>query len=223
MNVRQAAQSAISFLDVDEDRYPLATAVVHVNEAMHTLSREYDPGFQKVSNNISLAQPSDTSTAEWLRYPGAIPVGSIFIDTDWEFEYVTAAWKDPFKQSDRLEEWPYESLLDYYGDAESSVPERFAIFADRMIVRPIPSVGTTFSLRMLWAGKPVIYEELESPPWLRHAPWGVVYRTCEVASGWLLEDERINVFTTARQEQMDGLGITKSMGLETNNYRIREP
>lgn len=224
MNVLDAAQTVAAFLEVDSDRYdPTVIGIQHINEAMHTLSREYNPDFQTVSNNISMTQPADTATAEWLRYPGAALQSALFSDPDWEFEVVNAAWKSPYKAVDRLEEWPYEALLDYYGDDEGSAPERFALFHERLIIRPIPTTGLTYTMRFLWTGTPVSYEDLDTPPWLIHAPYGVIYRACEVASAWLLEDERIGVFNQARQEQMDGLGITKSMGLETNNYVIREP
>ena len=241
MDVGKAVSTVAAFLDVDTDRYPIAVGTAHVNEAMLTLTREYDLPYVHRSSNVSFVQPSrgsypfpgdppllrsDLSSTEepiLFKYPGSMAVADVFGDSDFYFDYVLSAWTSPFKSENRLAPATLEELYDEYGDDEGTEPERFAIYADRLIIRPIPAVGDEFTLRFLWAGRPVDAGISDNPTLLYHVPWGVVYRACEVASGWLLEDNRIPLFTKARQEQMDGAGVTMSMSEDAAGTAMKEP
>ena len=232
MNVGGAVDTVAAFLDVDTDRYPVAVGTAHVNEAMLTLTREYDLPYAHRSSNVSFIQqpyagslPAEIGIHEdpTPQYPGSMAVADVFGDSDFYFDYVLSAWTSPFKSENRLAPATLEELYDEYGDDEGTEPERFAIYADRLIIRPIPAVGDEFTLRFLWAGRPVDAGISDNPTLLYHVPWGVVYRACEVASGWLLEDARIPLFTKARQEQMDGAGVTMSMSEDAAGTAMKEP
>lgn len=222
MEISTIASTVASFLDTDEDRYPSAVREAHVNEAMMTLSREYDLDVNRAGTSFTFIQPVDVSS-EWVRYPGSIAVADVFQDENLTFDTISDAWRYPFKAKDRIKAFDYRNLIDLYGDDEGAVPNAYSIFAGRLHIRPIPAIGSTFNLRMLWRGRPTYQTGAVEVPLTRAVPWGVVYRACEVACGWLLEDQRIQLFTAARQEQMTAFATTMSMSDEDTLNQMHEP
>lgn len=227
MKVGEAASTVTAFLDVNTDRYPTAVSEAHINEAMLSLAREYDLPWINDSVQVTF-QPPQTGdgpdvVAGWAQYPGSMAVRDLFDSSELTFDYLTAGWVDPYKKENRLLPATYEELIDEYGDDEGTTPEKYAIFADRLFIRPIPADGDSFTMRFLWAGRPAIATTDQEPRLLYHSPWGVVYRACEVASAWLLEDNRVPLFVQARKEQMDAVGVTMSMEGEDVGSAMGDP
>lgn len=213
MNVGGAAEHVAAFLDVDPGRYPVTTVgIAHVNEAMLALYREYDLPQNISASNVGFTHTAaQEATSDWIRYPGSIHVDTIFSDTEFRLDAILEGWASPFKSENRLCASTFEEMMDEYGDEEGSAPEKYAVFADRLFIRPYPALGDIFRMRFTWAGFPVELTSDAEPRILRKCSWGVVYRACEVASGWTLEDQRIPLFTQARDAHMEAAGLTASL------------
>jgi hypothetical protein len=55
------------------------------------------------------------------------------------------------------------------------------------------------------------------------APYAVIYKTCEIASVWLLEDQRVPAFAALRREQMMSIDVTNSMRGDSVPTAAEEP
>lgn len=223
MLLQDAAQAVYAELDVGEARYPLATALLHVNQALVDMSREYQFPYDNTLSVYDVTTAAqENQEPEWERFPGSALVRSVLVDADYIPDYVRGAWLDPSTSNTRLNEPEFNEMLDFYGDREGK-PEAFAIDGNRLYWRPIPAPGETHVIRFSWKGFPRIFNGSEEPLWLIWAPFAVIYKTCEIASSWLIEDQRVPGFQALRREQMQNIDVTNSMRGDSVPTAAEEP
>jgi hypothetical protein len=249
VNIGEAAGIVAGQLEADEYRYPTATRILHVNQAMAQLSREYDFAydhevslFHVISGLDTAPLPDDQDVTPNSRgfigppaslglpmsslsnYPGSVQLSAALDSAYLEPAYIDAVWLDPQGANTPLVD-PYtlKQLLDKYGDS-AGTPEAVAIHADRLWWRPIPEDGV-HAMRIIWKGVPILQTESFTPRWLVYAPYAVIYATCQIASVWLLEDERAMGFRKLVELEMDSIGIEKSMrgGMISGTLVMEEP
>jgi hypothetical protein len=224
MLVSTAVQAVIDQLDVGEGRYPANVALMHVNQALVDMSREYQFPYDNTmtSYDISTALVEDQD-AEWQRFPGSARMRSVLVDDFLIPDFVRGAWLDPSGANTRLNEPEFNEAMDHYGDRQG-IPEAFFIDGNRIYWRPIPAPGDpTHVIRFSWKGFPRDFVGNEEPLWLIWAPYAVIYKACEIASVWLLEDQRVPAFQALRKDQMQNIDVTNSMRGDSIPTAAEEP
>ena len=195
MDIVSATGVVRDMLEVDLVRYPQAVRVLHVNEAMSHLSREYEVRMNEFSGTMG-----------WGAGVGDKDIPSDFVDLDLNTETITSLFYNPATLNVELLEGDLTEVLRKYGDT-TGVPTVFAQYGRKLYVRPVPTED--FTLRYLAVGWPrsILSGENE---WLRIAQYPVIYRALEIASLWLTEDQRIPQFRNLRMESMEMVNIADS-------------
>lgn len=216
MNVGEAAGTLATMLEVDEVRYPVAIRIAHINQAMVNLSREYDTWPDEGLTEINLG---DTNTERF-----ALTELQIDPYTALRVESIDGAWTN--LEADvltELKEMTYEGLLKKYGD-QTGDPKAFAIVGEYCYFRPmLTDDADVIAARFKWKGIPRTFSESETPKWLDMAPYGVIYRAGEVASVWLLEDERALSFKALRDQEMENLDLATGMRGDGSSMEMEAP
>jgi hypothetical protein len=224
MLVSTAAEAVIEQLDVGEGRYPSTVSLMHVNQALVDMSREYQFPYDNTLSTYQISTPSVVDQDDvWRRFPGSALIRSVLVDDFLVPDFVRGAWLDPSGKNTRLNEPEFNEAMDYYGDREGT-PEAFFIDGDRVYWRPIPAPGDdTHFIRFSWKGFPRTFIGTEEPAWLLWAPYAVIYKACEIASVWLIEDSRVPGFQALRKEQMQNIDVTNSMRGDSVPTAAEEP
>jgi len=195
MFIEDAADTVGEMLEVDLARYPQVTRILHLNEAMSHLAREYEVRMNEFSD-----------TMEWGAGIGDMDIPSRFIDLDLNTETITSLFYDPATLNTELLEGDLTEVLRKYGDT-TGVPTVFAQYGRKLFLRPVPTED--FTLRFMAVGWPR-YIDFGENEWLRVAQYPVMYRAAEIASLWLTEDQRVPQFRNLRMESMEMINIADS-------------
>jgi len=223
MLVSEAVSNVIAQLDVGEGRYPADVGLQHVNQALVDLSREYQFPYDNTISTYNITTPiEENETEEWIRFPGSALMRSVLIDDFIVPDFVTGAWFDPADVNRRLNEPEFNPMMNEWGDTEGD-PVSFCIHGNRIYWRPIPAAGEQHVIRFSWKGFPRTFTLTEEPAWLVWAPYAVIYKTCEIASVWLIEDQRVPAFAALRREQMQSIDVTNSMRGDSVPTAAEEP
>ena len=224
MLVSTAVQNVIDQLDVGEGRYPLVVGTLHVNQAMVDMSREYQFPYDNTVTTYNLLESEnpDGDGDEYARYPGSALVRSVLRDDFLIPDFIFGAWLDPSDKNVQLVEPEFNTMMREVGDQVGD-PQGFCLWGDRIWWRPIPAIGEVHQIRFSWKGFPRSFSGNEEPVWLIWAPYAVIYKACEIASQWLLEDERVPGFQALRREQMQNIDVTNSMRGDSYPTAAEEP
>ena len=226
MQVTEAVDRVIAQLDVGEGRYPAVIGEQHVNQAMVDLSREYQFSYDSTITTYTIITPADSEiTPEWERFPGSALLRTVLSDSFIVPDFVKGAWLDPettTPSKSTLVEPAFNTMMRLFGDQEGT-PEAFCIHGNRIYWRPIPASGTSHVIRFSWKGFPRVFGLIEEPSWLVWAPYAVIYKACEIASVWLVEDNRVPTFIALRKQQMDSLDVVNSMRGDSMMTAAEEP
>ena len=225
MQVSAAVDRVIAQLDVGEGRYPALVGEAHVNQAMVDLAREYQFPYDSTISTYSIVTPAESERGdEWERFPGSVEMRTALSDDFIIPDFVEGAWLDPetTTSDNTLVEPAFNTMMRLFGDQEGT-PEAFCIHGNRLYWRPIPAVGTSHVIRFSWKGFPRVYVLAEEPHWLVWAPYAVIYKACEIASVWLVEDNRVPTFLALRKEQMMSIDVVNSMRGDSMMTAAEEP
>lgn len=224
MLVDTAVQNVIDELDVTEGRYPVAVATIHVNQALVDMSREYQFPYDNTVSTYTIRETEDPGGDgdEYSRYPGSELIRNVLRDDFLIPDFIFGAWLDPAEKNRPLVEPEFNTMMREAGDRTGD-PEAFCLWGDRIWWRPIPAIGESHQIRFSWKGFPRTFAGNEEPAWLVWAPYAVIYKACEIASQWLLEDERVPSFAALRRDQMQNIDVTNSMRGDSHQTAAEEP
>ncbi|MCK5481325.1 MAG: hypothetical protein KAJ06_09265 [Gammaproteobacteria bacterium] len=224
MKIGDAADKVLSLLEqTDEEEYTKALAVTHVNQAVTELADENDFNLYRRVSTITLSVPTEVTQVSptgpsilgypdyWDEVPGRRPVSEVMGVTDDEFSYIKRAWINIDGANKKFKQKSFGQLMDKHGD-DQGTPLEFAIEGDYFYWRPHhANDDDTYQTRILWQSNPVDAGVDGTAKLLTKAPYAVIYRACQIASLWLVEDNRVMVFAKLAQDALDRWNIKDSM------------
>lgn len=216
MNVGEAAETLALMLEVDTVRYPEAVRNAHINQAMVNLSREYDTWPDEAITELELG----TTARDYLELVEL----QIAPYTRLKVEHIDGAWTNLTANTlTELKEMTFQGMMGKYGD-QVGPPKAFSIVGEFIYFRPMLAEGADeVPVRFLWKGVPRNFSASETPKWLDMAPFGVIYRAGEIASVWLLEDERALSFKALRDQEMENLDLAAGMRGDGSSTEMEAP
>ena len=190
--------------DASDERYDPSVRLLHLNQACANLSKEYKPWFDETVIDVAFVPSSEE--------PEAVNIGAISLDRfvggaalTFEAPKFFLIMEESGAIKTKMEQLDHKKLILTYGDITGDALS-YSVYADRVYIRPIPVVSTTF--RMAFRGNPV-YISAGQNGWLKYAPYAVIYKACEYGCTYLLEDERLTLFQTLRVEEAMKVGISQ--------------
>jgi len=212
MIVLEAANEVLSLLEqTDEEEYTQALAIRHVNQALFEFTEDNEFTFNNVVSSYTLTTPAAGSEPDyWNVAPGRVPLTSLLSTTWGGFSYVKRAWLSVDDEQQPFPEGDLEELLDAYGDNEGE-PEGWAFDGEYIWWRPIAAAGTDYVTRWRWQKMFEIVGGSEEPKLLAQAPYAVIYRACQIASVWLLDDNRVPMFKALSDDAFNRFSLRHSM------------
>ena len=101
-------------------------------------------------------------------------------------------------------------MLDEYGDEEGT-PETYTVDGEYVVVRPVPAQGYSYDVRAMFQRTPSTYTASDEPMIMAQAPYAVIYRACEIASVWNIDDNATVKFSTLAQRAIDRYAMRATM------------
>ena len=234
MIVSEAANEVLSLLEqTDQEEYTHQMAMKHVNQALFEFSEDNEFNFfNEISSYTLITSDVPASTSGPIQYPqvpvgpfvempGRIPLTSLLSTTWAGFSYIKRAWISVEDEQTEFLEADLEELLDAYGDSEGQ-PRGWAIDGDYVWWRPIAPVGTDYVTRWRWQKMFESASGNEEPRLLAQAPYAVLYRACQIASIWLLDDVRVPMFKALSDDAFNRFNLRHSMTFDAPNRSMEE-
>jgi hypothetical protein len=214
MIVSEAANEVLSLLEqTDQEEYTYQLATKHINQALFEFAEDNEFNFFNVISSYTLSSSSDWDLDGVPDFrvddiPGRILLTDLLSTTWAGFSYIKRAWISVEDEQTEFLEGDLEELLDAYGDSEGQ-PKGWAIDGDYVWWRPIAPIGTDYVTRWRWQK---MFESVggnDEPRLLAQAPYAVLYRACQIASVWLLDDEMLWQERNNIALAMDSLNLSK--------------
>ena len=212
MIVSEAANEVLSLLEqTDQEEYTYQLAVKHINQALFEFVEDNEFKFFNEVSISTLSTPESGSEPDyWVDVPGRILLTSLLSTTWGGFSYIKRAWISVEDQQTEFLEGDLEELLDAYGDSEGQ-PKGWAFDGDYVWWRPIAPAGTDYVTRWRWQRMFESVTGNAEPRLLAQAPYAVLYRACQIASVWLLDDVRVPMFKALSDDAFNRFNLRHSM------------
>lgn len=213
MIIGECANRVLSFLDLDdEEEYTTTHALEHVNQAIFELADEMEI---KGLNDFSLYDLETPATADepayWANLPGRFPVTDVTGVALSSLSHIRRLWLAVDGETiTNFSGVDIREILDRHGD-DTGQPENYAIDGEYIIIRPIPETGVTYNLRAYFATVPGTYASGDEPLIAAQAPYAVIYRACEIATAWTMDDKAVLKYEKLSQRAIERYALRATL------------
>lgn len=213
MNVTEAIDQLGQLLDVTEDRYPNSTRILHINQSLAEIAREFETRMNEgVGNVVFTAGSTSQNMGSLIDETGQQLSASVVEAAYYVQDYTTTGGVRTINEDwKKLTVFPsYELLLDstYVDLSQTGDLIGIAQHGDLLYMANKQTDDTL--IRIIFRGVPR-YESVGEPAWLRIAPWAVIYHCAQIACVWLEDEGRIPVYERLYQRAAEIVNLEDSM------------
>lgn len=213
MNIEVAAAAVQEMFDVTDKRYPLATAILHVNQACRFLSNEFDVTFDRSYKNLLVSRlsviESEGVRTMWRSVPTSVILSP---DSTLEFDYARSVIYNPGEDDQtKLVEVSFEQIAEA-NLANAAKPTVYAVHGGTIYFAPQqPEPTQDYVIRVIFQGRARSIDSGRTNGWLTRGEFAAIYKTAELAAIYLLEDERVPMFKAMWMEEAKIVEAADSM------------
>ena len=216
MDIATAGETLAALMDVDEDRYPVAVRVAHMNQAMSQVSRQFETHLNEGVGQFLLSAGSGVVHQSLLSDESGAGIDPEVVTWLWYSQDFNAVGASPHNYTTN-EKWKslvlypeYNYLMNTVGVDASAVGDFYgaAQYGQRIFFLNTQAVDTLF--RGTFNG-PASYLAAGENAWLRYAPWPIIYQTAQIACVWLEDEARIPIYRSLFNEAAEIVNIADSM------------
>lgn len=213
MNLGQIQTKLGTLLKVKTKRYPLAERTDNINQAIRDLDDEFESWFSEYSTNWIVR----ASKGEYLLEFGfgeGIPEFSSPIDV----YYLSSGGAEVPLAQLTIE----EIVFKYPKETDEGAPLAFAIWEEKVYIRPVPDGFYTLYWKYLGKKRP-LSEPGDSNSWTAQEPYAVLYTAAVYGCVHILEENRMGVFAALAKKKIDNISIRQSRRMSAARPVSEEP
>lgn len=206
-------------LDLEEEEdYDATNALEHINQAIFELADDMEiNGLNDFSLYTMTADWDDqndqdvpSAPAYWDTLPGRFRIVDVCGAPLSDISHIKKMWLGYDGVAQKFEGRDIREMLDEYGDEEGT-PETYTVDGEYVVVRPVPAQGYSYDVRAMFQRTPSTYTASDEPMIMAQAPYAVIYRACEIASVWNIDDNATVKFSKLAQRAIDRYAMRATM------------
>ena len=213
MNLGQLQTKLGNILKVKTKRYPLEDRTEHINQAIRDLDDEFESWFAE-----------ETTSWATVDSTGEYDIDTVFAAPKLEFVAPIDAY---YLSSDDVEvplaQLTIEEItLKYPEDTDDGTPTAFAIFDQKVYVRPVPD--DAYTIYWKYSGKKrKLSAAGDSNEWTEKEDYAVLYGAAIYGCVHILEENRMGMFAGLVKKKMENISIRQSRRMSAARPVSEEP
>jgi hypothetical protein len=225
MNLGELQTRLGTLLKVKTKRYPLDIRTEHINQAIRDLDDEFESWFSE-------------DVIQWYTEDGT---GEYSIDSKFSssvLEFVAPLdvyYFDSDGNEQKLDQFTIEEIVNRYGSDtpgviwpegydpwETGAPKAFAIYDQKIYVRPVPDRAYRLYWKFRGKKRPLVNPG-DTNEWTEKEPYAVLYTAAVYGCIEVLEESRAKTFVSMAEKKISNISIRESSRMSARRPVSEEP
>lgn len=202
-----------TLLKVKTKRYPLEIRTEHLNQAISDLDDEFESWFSEDSTSWpTVASTGEYDIATQFASPAlkfVAPVDVYYLDGDGNEVHLDQLTIE-------------EMTIKYPHGSDEGEPQHFAIYEQKIHVRPTPDAAYTLYWKFMGKKRP-LSDAGDSNEWTEKEPYAVLYTAAIYGCIHILEENRAASFVKMADKKISSISIRQSRRMSARRPVSQEP
>lgn len=214
MDITTAIEALGDLLDVTEDRYPSGVRILHMNQSLVEVGREFETAMNEGVGWFEITKGQTRKSLDSLSDESGAKLAPSVIEAAWYSQDYTATAGISYSVNSDWDELPiypnYKALLNSPSVDASTTGDviGIALHGDQIYLANEQTVDTL--VRCTFRGY-AQYIGAGENRWLRDAPWPIIYHCAQLACVWLEDEARLPVYKRLYDKAIEVVNLEDSM------------